>query len=236
MNRIPIASRIIDEGGETKTITVFSNDVDGTVTTEIDIFDRASETKTTEQHEVFGAKGVGKRLIGWQDYADSNTSEQNPIVQSDINGGRVQLTNNNNDTLTDGNTNVNAETTVQGLNDTWDTTTNTFIFKDTGLEKNDRFAIRFHVNISADIVSQDFKIVLDFYDEPGGQGNYIFSLSKKAGSITKSAGVFEEDFPEIKGFIGESILNGSAIAYVYGTKSFKVENIGYNIEYFKIAR
>ena len=179
---------------------------------------------------------IGKNLFGWQDFADSKTSEQNQIVKPDINGGRVQLTNNNNDTLTDGNTNVNAETTVEGLNDTWDTTTNTFIFKDTGIEKNDRFAIRFHVNISADIISQDFKIILDFYDEPGGQGNYIFSLSKKAGSITKSAGVFEEAFPEIRGFIGESILNGSAIAYVYGTKSFKVENIGYNIEYFKIAR
>ena len=182
------------------------------------------------------ALDIGKKLIGWQDFADSNTSEQNPLIQANINGGRVQLTNNNNDTLTDGNTNVNAETTVEGLNDTWDTTTNTFIFKDTGLEKNDRFVIRFHVNISADIISQDFKIILDFYDEPGGQGNYVFSLSKKAGSITKSAGVFEEDFPEIRGFIGESILNGSAIAYVYGTKSFKVENIGYNIEYFKIAR
>ena len=181
-------------------------------------------------------KEIGRNLIGWQDFADSNTSEASPLIQPNINGGEVQLTNNNNDTLTDGNTNVNSETTVAGLNDTWDTTTNTFIFKDTGLEKNDRFVIRFNLNISADIISQDFKIRIDFFDQPGGLGNNVFSLTKKIGSITKSAGVFEEDNPEVRGFIGESILNGSAKAYVYGTKSFKVENIGHNIEFFKIAR
>ena len=182
------------------------------------------------------ALNIGKQLIGWQDFADSNTSEQNPIIQPNINGGEVRLTNNNNDTLTDGNTNVNAETTVEGLNDTWDTTTNTFVFAGTGIEKNDMFDIRFNLNISADIIEQDFKVRLDFYDQPGGQGNYIFSLSKRGPTINKSAGVFEEDFIHIRGFVGESILEGSAIPYLYGTKSFKVENIGYNIEYFKIAR
>ncbi len=50
MNRVPIASRIIDEDGVVKTITVFSNDVDGAITTEVDTFDRATELKTTEQH------------------------------------------------------------------------------------------------------------------------------------------------------------------------------------------
>ena len=58
---------------------------------------------------------VGKKLIGWQDFADSNTTESSPIEQTLVNGGEVQLTNNNNDTLTDGTTSANAETTVEGF-------------------------------------------------------------------------------------------------------------------------
>jgi hypothetical protein len=84
---------------------------------------------------------IARDIIGWQDYADSNTSESNPLVQTNIFGGEVQLTNNNNDTATDGNTNVNGNTTVKGINDIWDTSTNTFTFKDTGIEKNDLFLI-----------------------------------------------------------------------------------------------
>ena len=38
---------------------------------------------------------TGKYLIGWQDYADSNTTEASPIEQTLVNGGEVQLTNNN---------------------------------------------------------------------------------------------------------------------------------------------
>ena len=236
MNRIPIASRIIDEGGKTKTITVFSNDVDGTVTTEIDTFDRASEVKTTERHEVFGAEGVGKRLIGWQDYADSATSEASPIIQSNILGGEVQLTNNNNDTATDGNTNVNANTTVEGVNDLWDTSTNTFIFKDTGIGKNDLFDIRFNPNVNPNIVPQDFGIRVDFYDDVAGTGNLVFSLKKSGTSRNDSAGVFDDDFIHVEGYFGESILNGSAVAYFYGSKSFEVENIGHKINIFRISR
>ncbi len=57
---------------------------------------------------------IGKKLIGWQDFADSNTSASNPLEQLLVNGGDVQLTNNNNDTLTDGNTLTNSETSVKG--------------------------------------------------------------------------------------------------------------------------
>ena len=179
---------------------------------------------------------IGKQLIGWQDFADSNTSEANPLVQSNISGGEVQITNNNNDTATDGNTNVNAETTIKGVNDLWDTTTNTFIFDGTGIEKNDTFFIRFHVNTSANIVPQDFDIRVDFYDQPAGQGNYVFSLRKSGQSINKSAGVFVEDFIYVSGYVGESVLNGSAIAYLEGSSAFEAEIIGHWIFIEKIAR
>lgn len=179
---------------------------------------------------------VGKKLIGWQDFADSNTSELNPLVQSNISGGEVQITNNNNDTATDGNTNVNYETTVEGLNDTWDTNTNTIIFKDTGFEKNDLFFIRFHVNVRANIVPQDFDIRVDFYDQPAGQGNYVFSLRKSGQSINESAGIFVEDFIYVEGYVGESILEGSAKAYLEGSSAFEFEVIGHKINIQKIAR
>lgn len=186
--------------------------------------------------ESIDALRVGKKLIGWQDYADSNTSEANPIVQSNVNGGEVQLTNNNNDTATDGSTNINSNTTLEGVNDLWDTTTNTFIFKDTGIGKNDLFDIRFNPNVSPNIVSQDFGIRVDFYDDVAGTGNKIFSLKKSGKTRNDSAGVFDDDFIHIKGYFGESILNGSAIAYFYGSKSFELEYIGHMINLFKISR
>ena len=176
------------------------------------------------------------QLIGWQDFADSNTSEASPLVQSNVNGGELHLTNNNNDTLTDGNTTVNGETTLEGVNDLWNTTTNTFDFKDTGLGKNDIVNFRFHTNISASIINQDFGVRLDFYDDLGGTGNFIFSLSQHVATETLSAGVFRERLTQLNVFIGESILNGSAKAYLVGTKSFEVEVIGWNLQIFKISR
>lgn len=177
-----------------------------------------------------------KNIIGWQDFADSNTSEASPLQQTNVNGGEVQLTNNNNDTLTDGNTNLNAETTVNGVNDLWSTSSNTIVFKDTGIEKNDLFDIRVHVNISANIISQEFNLRIDFYDDVDGTGNYIFSLREHVSTESLSAGVFRERLVNMDGFVGESILNGSAKIFLEGTKSFDVEVIGFNIKLFKIAR
>ena len=178
----------------------------------------------------------GSNLIGWQDFADSNTSEASPLVQTNVNGGEVQLTNNNNDTLTDGNTTVNANTTVTGLNDLWSTTSNTIVFKDTGIEKNDIFDIRVHLNISASIISQEFNLRIDFYDDVDGGGNFVFSLREHVSTESLSAGVFRERLTNMDGFVGESILNGSAKIFLEGTKSFKVEVVGFNIKIFKIAR
>ena len=179
---------------------------------------------------------VGRNLIGWQDFADSNTSEASPLVQSNVSGGEVHLTNNNNGTLTDGNTNVNAETTIKGLNDLWSTTSNTLVFKDTGIEKNDIFDIRIHLNISSNIISQDFGLRIEFYDDVDATGNQVFSLSKYISTESLSAGVFRERVTNMSGFFGESILNGSAKIYLVGSKSFEVQVIGFNIQIFKIAR
>jgi len=181
-------------------------------------------------------EGDTSTFIGWQDFADSNTSEASPIIQPTVNGGEVALTNNNNDTLTDGNTSVNAETSITGLNDLWNTTTNTFDFAGTGIEKNDLLSLRIHLNIAASIIAQDFSLRFDFYDSPGATGNFIFSLNQHVATEALSAGVFRERITTIDAFIGESIVNGSAKVYLVGTKSFEVEVIGFNIRIFKIAR
>jgi len=179
---------------------------------------------------------VGRNLIGWQDFADSNTSEANPLVQSNVSGGEVHLTNNNSGTLTDGNTNVNSETTVEGLNDLWSTLSNTLVFKDTGIEKNDIFDIRIHLNILSNIITQDFNLRIDFYDGVDATGSQVFSLRKYISTESLSAGVFRERVTNMTGFFGESILNGSAKIYLVGSKSFEVQVVGFNIQIFKIAR
>jgi len=179
---------------------------------------------------------VGKKLIGWQDFADSNTTEANPLVQSNVSGGEVLLTNDNNGTLTDGNTSVNAETTVEGLNDMWSTASNTLVFKDTGIQKNDVILIRVHTRISADIISQDFDVKLDFYDDVDAGGNRVFGFQKQIHTETLSAGVFREKMVDMKFFVGESILNGSATISLVGTKSFEATVIGWNLTILKIAR
>ena len=170
------------------------------------------------------------------DFADSNTSEANPIVQSNVSGGEVLLTNDNNGTLTDGNTTQNAETTVEGLNDMWSTTSNTLAFKDTGIEKNDVILLRVHTRISADIISQDFDVKLDFYDDVDAGGNRVFGFQKQIHTETLSAGVFREKMVDMKFFVGESILNGSATISLVGTKSFEATVIGWNLTILKIAR
>ena len=131
---------------------------------------------------------------------------------------------------------MNAETTVEGVNDLWSTTSNTFVFKDTGLEKNDLLSIRVHLNISASIISQDFSLRFDFYNDVDASGDYVFSLGQQVSTETLSAGVFRERIITVDAFIGESILNGSAKCYLVGTKSFEVEVIGWNIRIFKVAR
>lgn len=179
---------------------------------------------------------VGKELIGWQDFADSTTTEPNPLVQSNVSGGEVLLTNDNSGTLTDGNTTLNAETTVEGINDMWDTTSNTLVFKDTGIEKNDVILLRVHTKISADIISQDFDVKLDFYDDVDAGGNRVFGFQKQIHTETLSAGVFRKKMVDMKFFVGESILNGSGTISLVGTKSFEATVIGWNLTILKIAR
>ena len=164
---------------------------------------------------------------GWQDFADSAT-QSTPLQVTSVNGGVLQLTCDNGGTLTDGNTNYNENTTMNRVIDIWNTTSNTIQFKDTGVKANQNIFARIHVEIAANVVPADFKIVLDFYSEENAGGTKVFSLEKHLDEITTSAGSYEEYIEEFRFFIGESILNGSATINIIGTKAFDIKVVGFN--------
>jgi len=178
---------------------------------------------------------TGEYLLGWQDFADTATTIT-PIVQSNISGGEVQLTNNNQDTLTDGTTTNNAETTIKGVNDLWNNQTNTLIFNNTGIKLNDVVDLRAEILVNASILDCSFDLRIDFYDQPNGLGNKVFDLTDQIHVETLSAGVFRKKGGRIRFFIGQSILNGSGVIYLTGTKSFQAEVIGWNLDLKTIAR
>ena len=183
-------------------------------------YDRIS-TRESSRDESLAANA------GWQDFSDL-TTQTTPLQVTSVNGGKLQLTCDNEGVLTDGNTNYNEITTMDDVIDMWNTTSNTIQFKDTGLQANQNVFARIHVRISPNVVPADFDIELDFYTEENAGGTKAFSLKKHLDEITTSAGVFEEYVEEFRFFIGESILNGSATINIIGTKAFDVEVVGFN--------
>ena len=176
---------------------------------------------------------VGGSATGWQDFADTVT-DSTPLVQSNISGGSVQLTNNASGNFTDGNTIFNLETTLVDnntgvpVNDTWDSSSNTIQFKDTGLKVNDNILARVHVKVSPNIVPQNFKLLFEFYDDVAGGGNFIFPLSKHLSEVSTNSGAYTEYIQEIRFFIGASILDGSCKISVVGESAFEIKVVGFN--------
>ena len=124
---------------------------------------------------------------GWQDFADL-TTQSTPLSQSLVEGGVIQLTTDNAGTLTDGNTTVNSEHTLKGLNDIWNTTSNTMQFGGTGIETNDIIDARIHFEISPNVVPQNFEIIFEFYDGINGTGTKQFELVSAVQSVFENAG------------------------------------------------
>ena len=164
---------------------------------------------------------------GWQDFADSAT-QATPLQVTDINGGELQLTCDNEGVLTDGNTNDNQTTTMDNVNDIWNTTSNTIQFKGTGLKANQNIFARIHMELSPNIIPSKFDVRLDFYSEENAGGNLVFSLKKSIDEITATAGLFEEYIEEFRFFVGESIINGSATINIVGSQPFLAKVVGFN--------
>ena len=166
---------------------------------------------------------------GWQDFADL-TTQSTPIEQVSVDGASVQLTTDNAGTLTDGNTTLNSLTTLTGINDIWNTTSNTIQFGGTGIKTNDTIDARIHFEISPNVVPQNFNLIFEFYDDVDGGGNKVFELESSVQSVFENAGTFVERLIERRFFIGESIKDGSAIVKLKGSSAFEVKMKGFNFE------
>ena len=138
---------------------------------------------------------------GWQDFADL-TTQSTPLSQPLVEGGAIQLTTDNAGTLTDGNTTVNSEHTLKGLNDIWNTTSNTMQFGSTGIETNDIIDARIHFEISPNVVPQNFEIIFEFYDDVDGTGNKVFELVSAVQSVFENAGTYVERLIERRFLLG----------------------------------
>ena len=178
------------------------------------------------------AGAVGDRLIGFQDFADTTTATT-PLQITSPTGGVIQVTNDASGLLTDGNTNVNATTTVQGVNDLYNSTNQFFEFDSTGLEANDVIGMRIHLKVTPNTVPMDLDINLTFYDDVAGGGSDVFKLNKRLATFSQGAGVEYEIIESINYFIGASIVNGSKKVEVTTNAACDIVNVGYNVTILK---
>jgi hypothetical protein len=178
------------------------------------------------------AGAVGDRLVGWQDFADTTTSVA-PLQITSATGGTIQLTNDSSGILTDGNTNVNANSTVSGVSDLYNSSNNFVEYNATGIEANDVILFRTHLRITPNTVPCDVDMKLTFYNDVAGGGTEQFSLNKHIATITSNAGVVYEVIDDINYFIGASIVNGSNKIEITTNAAADIEVVGYNINIIK---
>ena len=178
------------------------------------------------------AGAVGDRLIGWQDYSDTTTATT-PLQITSATGGTIQLTNDASGVLTDGNTSVNATTTVSGVNDLYNSSNNFVEYNSTGIETNDVILFRTHIKVTPNTVPCDVDLKFTFYDDVAGGGTEQFSLSKSVKTISSNAGTQVDIIDQINYFIGASIINGSSKIEVITTAAADIEVVGYNINIIK---
>lgn len=178
------------------------------------------------------AGAVGDRLIGFQDFADTTTAST-PLQITSATGGVIQVTNDASGQLTDGNTNVNATTTVQGVNDLYNSSNQFFEFDSTGLEANDVIGMRIHLKVTPNTVPMDLDINLTFYDDVAGGGTEVFKLNKRLATFSQGAGIEYEIIESINYFIGASIVNGSKKVEVTTNAACDIVNVGYNVTILK---
>ena len=178
------------------------------------------------------AGAVGDRLIGWQDYSDTTTATT-PLQITSATGGTVQLTNDASGVLTDGNTSVNATTTVSGINDLYNSSNNFLEYNSTGIEANDVILFRTHIKVTPNTVPCDVYLKFTFYDDVAGGGTEQFNLQKSVKTISANAGTTVDVIDQINYFIGASIVNGSNKIEVITTAAADIEVVGYNINIIK---
>ena len=207
---------------------------DADIITLVDIDDvTMAATGSNKRATVLDLAGaLSDRLIGFQDFSDTATATT-PLQITSATGGTIQLTNNASGVLTDGNTNVNATTSVSGLNDMYNSSNNFFEFNNTGIEVNDVIGMRIHLKVTPNTVPMDLDVNLTFYDDVAGGGAEVFKLNKRLATFSQGAGVEYEIIESINYFIGASILNGSKKVELTTNAACDIVNVGYNITILK---
>ena len=207
---------------------------DADIVTLVDIDDTTmAATGSNKRATVLDLAGaLSDRLIGFQDFADTATATT-PLQITSATGGTVQLTNDASGVLTDGNTNVNATTTVSGVNDLYNSTNQYFEFDSTGLEVNDIIGMRIHLKVTPNTVPMDLDVNFRFFDDVGGAGTETFQLNKRLATFTQGAGIEYEIVESVNYFIGASIINGSKKIEIQTNAACDIVNVGYNVTILK---
>lgn len=193
----------------------------------VDVDDTSMAASGTTKFATVGdlAGAVGRNLIGRQNFADTATATT-PLEITSITGGSVKLTNNASGTLTDGTTITNSASTIEGLNDLWNSTAHTIDFGN--LEENDTLIVRVGTKVTPNSVSADYKLRVDFYDGAGATGTKEFDITYPYITITDAA--VETDVEEdIRWFIGNSIVGGSCEIFLLCNQATDVEVVGFDI-------
>ena len=196
----------------------------------VDVDDTSMAATGTTKFATVGdlAGAVGRNLIGRQNFADTTTATT-PLQITALAGGEVKLTNDASGNLTDGTSITNANSTIEGLNDLWNSTTHTIDFGD--LEENDTMIVRVGTKVTPNSVAADYKIRVDFYDEVGGAsglGSKQFDITYPYITINNAA-VETPVEQDIRWFIGSSVVGGSCEIFVECNQSTDVEVVGFDI-------
>jgi hypothetical protein len=193
----------------------------------VDVDDTAMAATGTTKFTTVGdlAGAIGRNLIGRQNFADTATAST-PLQITPLTGGEVKLTNNASGTLTDGTTITNSNSTIEGLNDLWNSTANTIDFGD--LEENDTLIVRIGLKLTPNSVLADYTVRLDFYDGAGGTGTKEFDIAHPFVTLSTSAieTPVEED---VRFFIGSSVVGGSCEIFIECNQATDVEVVGFDI-------
>ena len=193
----------------------------------VDVDDTAMAATGTTKFTTVGdlAGAVGRSLIGRQNFADTATSTT-PLQITSLSGGSVKLTNNASGTLTDGTTATNSNSTIEGLNDLWNSTAHTVDFGD--LEENDTMIVRVGTKLTPNSVTATYSIRVDFYDGAGATGSKQFDIVYPYTTVSGSA-VETRVEEDIRWFIGSSVVGGSCEIFVECNQATDVEVVGFDI-------
>ena len=175
----------------------------------------------TENASSGGSIPESNATSGWIQIADSATIIT-PLSQPLIEGGDIILSNDKLGPTT------NNSFTLSGINDPWNSATNSLNIANSGLSVGDNVFIRIDIDIVPDVIPQKFSLIFECYDDIDGTGNKLFDFEKTIGEITSNAGITLPIRDETRFLIVPEIINGSCKLVVRGTTRYNITVSSFN--------